>query len=789
MPDHTSARGRPSAWARWAICAASLAACSEPATNAPGSGQPWPGDALALADGATPTTGDAASGGDGDAAVAADGATGGDTATDGATAGPDAFVPSGPSCGKASACAKYDATPYCALDHQVCVECVVDFHCQKTTGHCEDYQCKELSCVPGQSQCQGNFLATCKPDGKGYDQQACPDQAPVCYGGTCLLCQPDQTDCAPPSEPGGASTGLRKCAADGQSATIIHTCPSGQSCFDGACGLCTPGSMRCTNHYAERCADDGAAWQIVEDCGSKGLTCLGGLCVNPCSADFKSNTNVGCDYWAVDLDNAVDTGGGKTYDAQNAQFSLIVSNTSSAEAAVTVTLGADPAAAGAKTKTWTVPAKDLLVINLPDKSWGLKNQNQEGTNVNGMVYRVQSTQPIVAYQFNPLQNFGVFSNDASLLLPSGSLGQEYWVVSRNQLGTKFRSYFNVIATAPGKTEVTVVVSAPTLAGVGVPSMSLGGKMTFTLEQGQALNVESNKENADLTGSWISADKPVAVFGGSEASNSPQIGNCIPSGKSFPAKVCAGSTLSGGLGQSCSKDADCPPACCADHLEEQLFPVQAWGKTYVGARFSPRGKELDAWRVLAAENGTTITLTPAIGVTVPTLNQGQFFEFQTTSDFLLQADKPVLLTQYMASSYATVTTESAPCTTDASCGQHGFLGICEGTFGKTCSPIGDPSMVLDVAVEQYLDDYIFLVPDKYKLNYITVVAPLGAVVKLDGVELQGGAFAPIAQTTWAVARLPIPAGKHTLSATQKVGLFVYGYDDDVSYGYPGGAGLN
>jgi hypothetical protein len=81
-----------------------------------------------------------------------------------------------------------------------------------------------------------------------------------------------------------------------------------------------------------------------------------------------------------------------------------------------------------------------------------------------------------------------------------------------------------------------------------------------------------------------------------------------------------------------------------------------------------------------------------------------------------------------------------------------------------------------------------VPDKYALNYVTIIAPAGADVKLDGSSLGAAAFAAVPQSSWQVARLAIGAGTHSLTADKKVGLFVYGYDDDVSYGYPGGAGL-
>ena len=44
----------------------------------------------------------------------------------------------------------------------------------------------------------------------------------------------------------------------------------------------------------------------------------------------------------------------------------------------------------------------------------------------GGAYRITSDLPVVVYQFNPLSNEGVFSNDASVLLPGPNLGQEYY---------------------------------------------------------------------------------------------------------------------------------------------------------------------------------------------------------------------------------------------------------------------------------------------------------------------------------------------------------------------------
>ena len=107
----------------------------------------------------------------------------------------------------------------------------------------------------------------------------------------------------------------------------------------------------------------------------------------------------------------------------------------------------------------------------------------------------------------------------------------------------------------------------------------------------------------------------------------------------------------------------------------------------------------------------------------------------------------------------------------------------------CVPIGDPSLILAAPEEEYRDNYIFLTPSAYAFDYISLIAPSGAVVSLDNVGLDGSAFTPISGTDYYVARLPVSDGIHEIAASAPVSVVVYGYDDDVSYGYLGGLGLH
>ncbi len=706
-----------------------------------------------------------------------------DTAAD--TTPEDAYT--GPVCNNSGACKNLPDTPFCAIGIHECVACLTDFNC-KESQQCMNHMCQGVSCEPDATWCDGDtFLATCNATGDGADVQKCPDEAPICKDGACIQCVPGSSFCQPIPPGQQVSKAVMKCAADGSGAAVDTECGDGQSCslgkdFKAYCQICVPGNKICDNDRALVCADDGSGYEIFEDCGTKALVCQGGICVNPCAKDIKSNTNVGCDYWAIDLDNAkVPNGSGGYYDAQNSQFAVIISNTKPKAALVTVEAGTG------NTAKYTVQGNGIKIINLPDPTWKIPPLNQDNTSINKNVYRIKSDQPIVAYQFNPLQNYEVFSNGASLLLPSNSIGKEYWVMAREQSHDLLKSYFTVIATQPGKTDVTVVSSAKTLPGPSIAALKVGDTAVYTLQQGQVLNIETNAIGADPTGTYILATSPVAVFGGTEASNSPNTDHCIAGKCQYQ-------------GWTCTTNADCPKTCCADHMEQQLFPVSAWGKVYNCTKLKKRKKEKDAWRVLAAVDDTVVTTTPK-QADIPKLMKGQWYEFETDQDFVMTANFPIEVMQYMSSA-------NAPDPNNDEC-TGSYLGqkVCNYFWNKQQTPmsctinadcpnivqpdqdggIGDPDMINGVAQDQYLMSYVFLVPSAYAENYINVVAPVGSVVKLDNTAITPAQFTLFAPG-WQVARLAVPVGSHQLVADEKVGLVVYGWADYVSYGYPGGAAL-
>ena len=620
--------------------------------------------------------------------------------------------------------------PHCS-PAQLCFECIQDQHCGADQ-LCKNGQCKLLVCAPGEKVCNGKAVQTCNDDGTDYELFDC---APgTCTDGQCEGCSPGAMVCQ--------GNEVMRCSDDGAKYELAETCAAGAQCLNGSCLVCYPGQRKCQGKDAYECSHDGKGWEFSASCDG-GQVCLGGQCQSLCSADLKFNTNVGCDYFAVDLDNA--SGEQGIPGADNAQFAVVVSNPSDSTATVKIR----KAAGGDVQAEAEVAPAGLHIFNLPP-------YNVDGTMKGLRAWRIESTAPIIAYQFNPLENVGVFSNDASVLLPSNTWGSEYLVMTRWQTGNNYRGYLTVVASAED-TEVTVKVTAPTLAGGGIPALQKGETYTTTLQPFEVLNIESNGSCAiatpqqacgDLTGSEVTATKPVAVFGGHEAAVSGKV-------------------------------------CCADHLEEQMLPISAWGKTYVASRSAPRGNEPDYWRILASKDGTKVITSPPQGQT-QTLNRGQWIEIQSKQHFTIDATEPVMVAQILASSFE-VSSSSFPSFCSGS-GQSSCPGGHTCVSGS-CEPIGDPAMILAAPVQQFRKEYTFLAPNKYLEDFVNVIATTGVDVLLDGTSI-ASKLKPVGASGWSVAQLPIADGVHTIRSVDEsgIGIIVYGYDDDVSYGYTGGMSL-
>src|SRR5690606_1586472 len=122
----------------------------------------------------------------------------------------------------------------------------------------------------------------------------------------------------------------------------------------------------------------------------------------------------------------------------------------------------------------------------------------------------------------------------SLLFPSNAWRNEYYVATWQRTSAS-PSLLAVTAYQDG-TMVTINTKANTTAEGGAPAFMAGTPQTVVLNQGDVLQLGTAA--ADLTGSYVTSDKPVQVIGAHYCAN-------IPDGAGY-----------------------------CDHLEESMFPVDA-----------------------------------------------------------------------------------------------------------------------------------------------------------------------------------------------------------------------
>jgi hypothetical protein len=596
---------------------------------------------------------------------------------------------------------------------------------------------------------------------------------------------------------------LSRCEGETPAWSVTDDCGArGFACVPQllACAPCLPGSTRCEGLDVTACDATGQKWAKSATCdAAAGVACRTGACVDLCGRAAADHSNVGCEYWAADLDNAMISA---ALNAAAQQFAIVVSN-AEPDLPASVTVEEDTAAVGAPSAprgvgTATIAARNLEVFRLGPReidgsAEGTFNTGT-GTALTRHGYRIKSNVPIVAYQFNPLENVNVFSNDASQLLPvsalGGGAGRAYVIASWPQtiaissnpsqdFGQHLRAFVAVLATRPD-THVHMKSTARIIPGGPLPDgVPQGGELDVTLQPFDVLNLETGDFNADFTGSLIDADQPVAVFPGSEASDAPFFAS---------------------LSQR---------SCCADHLEEQATPVRAVGKTYALARMPNRSRaviaaggaigavdEPEYFRVVAAHPGAThvtTTLPPPLD-SFDLAGEGESATLVARQDFTLSASQAVIVSDTQASQEA--------------------AGVPRGLPG------GDPSLTFVSPIEQWRTDYVLLTPDKYSFDFLVISAPSQAHVFLDGLPLDATVcdIAPGDGLTEAErgsktppyvvyrCQLSFPVidplktapdnvtpgkqndGVHHVQADLPVGIVAYGFDSFVSYAYAGGTQL-
>lgn len=527
----------------------------------------------------------------------------------------------------------------------------------------------------------------------------------------------------------------------------------------GAAG-CTKGGKTCVGNDVHECAEDGDASGFVKSCDETGEFCMAGACGSGCDAAEAQGSNVGCEFWAVDLDNEYSS----MNDAAGAPWGVVISNFGATPVNVVIEqndapLGSAPATKAVVTKT--IAPGQLAEIELPTREVdGSKSADDgPGTMVSSNAFRIKSDMPIVVYQFNTMRH--TYSNDASLLVPKNGLGNVYRVLgwpTTNPIeialpggpdiaGIPDHSFVTIVGTTPG-TKVKVTLGGPIVGGGGVPALGKGGVIEQVLGPFDVLNLESYGMPGDMTGTIVESSAPVAVFSGGERGIAPM--------KEGPPKP---------------PSFDQSSFCCTDHLEEQLFPVTAIGRTFVVTRSPIRSTggyvEPDILRFMGVAATTTVKTTLPAPDDVFTLAPGEVRDTWTTKDITVDATEPVMIGQILVSQ----------------------------GFTENATEGGDPSLTIFPPVEQFRRDYLFNVPTSWQKNWVVIAAPTGSTVKIDGtvptgcvVEPVGNVGGVLAGKTYEAWRCQLKEGPHKMTGSAPFGIVAYGYGSRGSYAFIGGANV-
>ncbi|MEZ4337608.1 MAG: IgGFc-binding protein [Sandaracinaceae bacterium] len=572
-----------------------------------------------------------------------------------------------------------------------------------------------------------------------------------------------------------------QCNADGSDGTRTNCVDSGQVCAEGVgCTVCRPNSFQCSGNDVQRCNAGGTGWETFQTCDpSTGQMCnsVVGACTSPCDDAAASNSYIGCEYFPVTtLNSQVDP-----------EFTpaIVVSNPQSGPANVTVT---GPAGFN---QTRTLAAGAVETVELP---WVSALKTSFGTEVSALVsggaYHVRSTLPVTVYQFNPLEYridrdcvdpatgecdsstvddlFGFpvcdnvcysFSNDASLLLPAHVMTGNYIALSRptlmnsidQGLGPSTSSspgFVTIVGVSPTPVTVNVAYRGTVVAGSGVSGGGPGSMETFTLNQGDVVQLVGGAPSTCTPGFTDTVGSGVTVTYCNTGDQYDLTGTEIRA--TGPVEVIAG--------HNCAFVPYNRWAC--DHLEEAMFPLETWGTETIVSASQPIRSEPNLIRILSGADGNSISFDPAPpGVSATTLNRGQTIEFEARESFRVSGSAALMVAQHLVGQdYAGISTA--------------------GEMGE-----GDPAMSLGIPTEQFRTQYSFLAPTTYTRSYVNVTAPSGATVTLDGSPV--GGMTPVGGTGFSVGRVMISGGQHNISSDQPFGIVVYGFGSYTSYMYPGG----
>lgn len=335
-----------------------------------------------------------------------------------------------------------------------------------------------------------------------------------------------------------------------------------------------------------------------------------------------------------------------------------------------------------------------------------------GTGINDLGLFIESDADLSAY-FSSRERF---TTDLSVVFREESLGTDYVLAS---VGGGFNDggQFSVQALEDA-TDVTFTLPDGQSATI---TLDRGETFKFSTTDGagnDALGI-SVPDDFDLTGTLVTASTPAAVFSGHGLAD---------------------------VGRG-----------AADFLIEQMPAIDDLSTSHIVGETFAEGSGNNLVRVIAALDGTEVTLDGAV---VATLDAGEFYAFTLSDDAsVIDTSQPVLVAQYLQ--------------------------------GRTTAGEGDPALAFVPGVETWLNAYALATPSgtqAFNDNVVNLVIRTDALSTLvvNGEPVDESLFTPIENTPYSVANVPVPPGVVTASAAEPFQLSVAGYERFDSYLTFGGA---
>ncbi|KAI8482457.1 biological adhesion, partial [Branchiostoma belcheri] len=253
---------------------------------------------------------------------------------------------------------------------------------------------------------------------------------------------------------------------------------------------------------------------------------------------------------------------------------LYISSSNGQNTSVTVSAGL-----GAFQTTVTVSGSQVSMVEVPSSlvMYGSEPHSDR-------VISVTSTEaPVTLYglvkELNTIQPY--------IVLPKSSLGTEYLTV----MYTPRNGYLCQFTVAATENNTNIVIRPMVTIEYSGLTINRGEPLSLTIGPSTIAAIQIEDEE-DLSGTYITSDKPIAVYSGNQFAE-------------FPGS---------------------PPG---GHIQQQLSPVSSWGRTFI-----IHATAVNVFRVTAAFEFTTVTLTNGMS---------QNIDVQSTWEFELTSEQYLIMT--------------------------------------------------------------------------------------------------------------------------------------------------